>query len=44
MNRFPSKDHKLGTYELNKISWSCFDDKIYIQNNGCDRLKKRRLS
>ena len=38
MNRIQSKDHKLGTYEINKISLSCFDDKIYIQNNGYDGL------
>ena len=38
MNRIQSKDHKTGTYEKNKISLSCFDDKIYIQNNGCDGL------
>ena len=31
MNRIQSKDHKIGTYEINKISLSCFDDKIYIQ-------------
>ena len=34
MNRIQSKDHGIGTYEINKISLSCFDDKIYIQNNG----------
>ena len=38
MNRIQSKDHKIGASEINKISLSCFDDKIYIQNNGCDRL------
>ena len=38
MNRIQSKDHKTGNYEINKISLSCFDDKIHIQNNGCDRL------
>ena len=26
------------TYEINKVSLTCFDDKIYIQNNGYDRL------
>ena len=36
MNRIPSKDHKIGTYEINKILLPCFDDKIYIQNNGYD--------
>ena len=30
MNRIQSKDHKIGTYEINKISLSCFYDKIYI--------------
>ena len=38
MNRIQSKDHKIGTYEISKISLSCFDDKIYIQSNGCDGL------
>ena len=33
-----NKTHKIGTYEINKISLSCFDDKRYIQNNGCDGL------
>ena len=32
MNRIQSKDHKIGTYEINKILLFCFDDKIYIQN------------
>ena len=38
MNRIQSKDHRIGTYEINKISLSCSDDQIYIQNNGCDGL------
>ena len=38
MNRTQSKDHKMGTYEINKIYLSCFDDKIFIQNYGCDGL------
>ena len=38
INRIQSKDHKIVTYEINKISLSCFDDKIYIQNNGYDGL------
>ena len=28
MKRIQSKKHKLGTYEIDKISFSCFDDKI----------------
>ena len=28
MNRIQSKDHRIGTYEINKIAFSCFDDKI----------------
>ena len=27
MRRIQSKKHKLGTYEIDKISLSCFDDK-----------------
>ena len=38
MNRIQSKDHEIRTYEINKISFSCFDDKIYIQIKGCDGL------
>ena len=38
MNRIQSKDHRIGTYEINKIYLSCFDDKIYIENNGDDGL------
>ena len=26
MNMIQSKDHRIGTYEINKISFSCFDD------------------
>ena len=33
MNIIQSKDRRLGTYEINRISLSCFNDKIYIQNN-----------
>ena len=36
MNRIQSKDHSIGTYKIKKNSLSCFDDKIYIQNNGYD--------
>ena len=38
MNRIQSKSHRIRTYEINIISLSCFDDKIYIQNDGCDGL------
>ena len=30
MNRIQSKDHRMGTYEIKKLSLSCFDDKIDI--------------
>ena len=36
LNRIKSKNHRIGTYEFNKISLSWFDDKIYILNNGHD--------
>ena len=38
MNRIQSENHKIGTYENNEISLSCFDDKIYILNNRYDGL------
>ena len=38
MNRIQSKYHRIGTHEIKKLSLSCFDDKIYIQNNGYDGL------
>ena len=30
MKRIQSKKHKLVTYEIDKISLSCFDDKRYV--------------
>ena len=30
INRIQNKDHTMGTYESNKIFFSCFDGKIYI--------------
>ena len=38
MNRIQSKDHRIGTYEVNQISLPCFDSKTYIQNNEYERL------
>ena len=38
MRGIKSKNHTLGTYETNKISLSCFDDKRYILKNGINTL------
>ena len=38
MNRLQSKDHKIGTSEINKVSLSCFGGKTHIVNNGYDEL------
>ena len=38
MNRIQSKDHRIGAYEINKISLTFFDGKIFIQSNGSDGL------
>ena len=38
MNRIQSKNQRRGTYEINKISLSFFDDKIHFLNNGYDGL------
>ena len=37
MRRVQSKKHKIGTYEVIKIS-SCFDDKRFALDNGIDAL------
>ena len=34
MKIIQSKKNKLGTYEIDKISLSCFDDKRYVLDNG----------
>ena len=36
MKRIQSKMHKLGTYEIDKISLSCFDNKRYVLD---DRIR-----
>ena len=36
--RIQSKLHKIGTYDVCKISLSCFDDKRYILNDGITTL------
>ena len=38
MKRFQSKKHRLGTYEINKISFSCFNDKRFVLNDGIHTL------
>ena len=34
MKRIQPKKHKLGTYEIDKISLLCFDDKRYVLDDG----------
>ena len=38
MKIIQSKKHKLGTYEIDKISLSCFDDKRYVLDDGIHTL------
>ena len=38
MKRIQSKKHKLGTYEIDKISLSCFDDKRYVSDDEIHTL------
>ena len=38
MNRIQSKEHRIGTYEINKIQLPFFDDKICIKNSEYDGL------
>ena len=38
MKRIQAKKHKIGTYEIDKISLSCFDDKRFVLDNGFHTL------
>ena len=38
MRRIQSKKHKIGTYEINKISLSCFNDKGFVLDDGIHTL------
>ena len=38
IKRIQSKQHKLGTYEIDRISLSCFDDKRYVSDDGIHTL------
>ena len=34
LKRIQNKKHKLGSYEIDKISLSCFDNKRYVLDDG----------
>ena len=38
MERIQSKLHRAGTYDVYKISLSCFDDKRYVLDDGVNTL------
>ena len=38
MKRIQNKKHKLGTYEIDKISLSCFDNKRYVLDDAIHTL------
>ena len=38
MNRIQSKDNNIGSYRINKISLSSYDDKRYIPKDEYSRL------
>ena len=38
IKRVQSKKHKIRTYEVNKISLSCFDDKRLVLDDGIHKL------
>ena len=44
MKTIRSSNHQLGSYELNKVSLSCFDDKRYIANNGVNSFAYRHYA
>ena len=43
MKTIGSQRHQLGSYEINKVSLSCFDDKHYIHDNGTSSYAYGRL-
>ena len=38
MRRIQSKKHKIGKYEINKISLSCFGDRRFLLDDGVHTL------
>ena len=38
MKRIQAKKHKIRTYEIDKISLSCFDYKRYVLDDGVNTL------
>ena len=38
IEEFKAKKHKIGTYEVNEISLSSFDDKRFVLDDGIHRL------
>ena len=38
MKGIQAKKHKIGTYEIDKISLSCFDDKRFVLDDGVHTL------
>ena len=38
MRKIQSKKRKIGTYEINKTSLSCFDDKRFVLDDGIHTL------
>ena len=38
MKRIQAKKHEIGTYQIDKIPSSCFDDKRFLLNNGVHTL------
>ena len=38
MKRIQAKKHKIGTYGIDKLSLSCFDDKRYVLHDGIHTL------
>ena len=38
MKRILSELHSVGTYDINKISLSCFDDRGYVLDDGINTL------
>ena len=38
MNKIQSKNYTVGSFDIKKITLSCYSDKNYIHDNGIDKL------
>ena len=42
MKIIQAKKHKIGSYQIDKISLSCFDDKIFVLDDGVHKDSNKK--